>query len=113
MRTLLLAAPLMLAAANPPAAEQPAPSRSVEVSYRDLDLTRPQDRATLDRRLRRAAHLVCRPSATDGRWVPPGPLDWIARAPCERATVAHARTAAAAAVVEAGRRLLVAQVAPR
>jgi UrcA family protein len=47
--------------AQPPAFVEGRPT--VRVAYGDLDLTRPAGQAALDRRIRRAASLVCPPEA--------------------------------------------------
>jgi UrcA family protein len=114
MKTCLLTAAALLVATNPLHAQgrEDAPSQ-VTVFYQDLDLTRPEGRAALDRRLRAAARRVCGGLGSDGRRIEPaGPLGWQSLARCERETVAPARRAAALAAAEAERRLMLAQNAP-
>lgn len=111
MKTCLLAASALLVATTPlPAQEPHDDSLSVTVSYDDLDLTRPEGRSALDRRLRTAARGACRGTAADGRpIVPDSSFAWMVRARCERATIAPARQAAAVAAVRAERRMQLAQ----
>ncbi|WP_164549739.1 UrcA family protein [Altericroceibacterium xinjiangense] len=59
----LVSAAAALALAAPAFAAQPA-GNSVEVQYRDLDLSSPQGMAELDRRLDKAARQVCNLNAT-------------------------------------------------
>lgn len=114
MKTCLLTATALLVGTSPLRAQglEDAPPQ-VTVSYQDLDLTRPEGRSALDRRLRAASRRVCGGLGPDGRRLArPGPLAWIALARCERRTVAPARRAAALAVAEAERRLILAQTSP-
>lgn len=106
MKTCLLAAAALVATAPLRAQNQEDDSRTVTVSYQDIDLTRPEGRAALDRRLREAVRDACRGTAPDGRpIVPDGPFVWVSLAQCERATIAPARQAAALAAAQAERRL--------
>lgn len=60
MKTLIPLALILAPAALPLAAQaQPQTAASVHVSYADLDLSRAQDRAALDRRLARAVEQLC------------------------------------------------------
>lgn len=59
--SVVLAVATALAATPAPAAVAKVETRSV-VSYRDLDLTRPQDVAALKRRIADAADRVCAPA---------------------------------------------------
>lgn len=87
---LTLIVPAPLSAANP----EPEPGSS-RVAYDDLDLTRPEDRATLDRRLRQAARRVCQDH------VILTPLAPHALARCEREALADANQSVLAAVAQA------------
>lgn len=58
--TALGAAALAASALSTPAAAAPEDNVSVVVSYAGLDPAKPADAARLDRRLRAAAHAICR-----------------------------------------------------
>ena len=113
MKTCLLAATALLFATTPLQAQEPedaSRSVTVTVSHQDLDLTRPEGRSKLDRRLRTAARSACRGTAPDGRpIVSDSSFAWMVRARCERATIAPARRAAAIAAARAERRIQLAQ----
>jgi UrcA family protein len=96
MKTCLLAATVLLCASNPLNAAQSArDTTTLAVRLGDLDLMRPEGRRALDARLAAAARSVCG-SLTIG-----SPIEWIARARCERETHAQARQMAAMAVAAA------------
>lgn len=69
-----------LSAVQAQAAEPP----STRVSYADLDLSRPQDRATLDARLAKAARQVCRREGANS-W------EYAGRVICQRKALSDAR----------------------
>lgn len=96
MTIRLLIAAALLAATSPLTAEPP-PRAGVAVTYEDLDLTRQEDRATLDQRLAAAARSVCRALAIGG------PFDLLVRARCERKTLAKVRGRAKLAAAQARR----------
>lgn len=105
---LLLATGSLLATnplhANPPPAAGPAQAAdTVAISLDDYDLTRPEDRAALDARLVAASRGVCRALPFIG------PMDWIARARCDREVLAQARATVALAIAAAERREQLAQ----
>ena len=102
MKTRLLIAGAVLAASTPLAAEPP-PKAGIAVAYNDLDLTRQEDRETLDQRLATAARSVCRTLAIGS------PFDVLARANCERKTLARVRDQARRVAAEAQRRSLLAR----
>jgi UrcA family protein len=96
MNKMLILSALSLVTAGPALAANPPPSETV--SYRDLDLTRPEGRATLDRRIERAIRGVC--SAPGGR----DTLDDLTEAQrCVRQARAGARHGAELAVAGAFR----------
>lgn len=100
---LLIAA--LIVASSPLNAEPPRSAVQV-VSFGNLDLTRSQDRATLDRQLASAALHVCRGLAVGS------PFDRQVVAGCWRRTLAEAREQAALAIARARSRSLLARNAP-
>ena len=87
-------APLLIAAVAAPVLASPEePPQTARVVYHDLDLSRGEGRATLDRRLRVAVKRVC-PYRHDGTFT-----GRYARRACYRATLRSAREFAAAATL--------------
>lgn len=85
MKTCLLAATALQLAAGPLQAQPPInDGRTATVRVSDLDLAHAEGRAMLARRLRGAAHHVCRVTNA-------GPLGWVSAARCRRETLAAAR----------------------
>jgi len=104
MKVHLLIAALVVAP-SPLTAEPPRSAVQV-VSVSNLDLTRSEDRATLDRQLASAALHVCRGLAVGS------PFDQQVVAGCWRRTLAVAREQAALAVARVRSRSSLAQNAP-
>ena len=108
MKTYLFTAAALLFATVPlQAQERHDATQSVDVRVADLDLTRSEDRSTLDRRLRAAAQGVCRDILVGSTFA------WIVRTRCERETLAQARQTAALAAARAQARLRLAQATER
>lgn len=106
MKTYLIAAALAATAAAPAlAADAP---RSQTIRYADLDLSRPEGRATLDRRIERAIQSVCAGPAGAATL-----YDAQASARCIRLTRIEARRAADLAAAKAGRQADSTQLAGR
>ena len=108
MKTLMLAAVALACSATPVQGRaSPEEPGRLAVYHGDLDLTRPEGRATLDRRLSAAARAACRnrPLVT--------PLDWLVERRCERVALADARQSARIAIARAQTRLQLAQARAR
>ena len=98
--------PLLIAAAAAPAlAQDAAPPAATRISYADLNLGRPEGRATLDRRLRHAARQLC-----PGKDVRTLTEQMQARA-CVALTLRSARQLAAAAMASSQPEVLLASAA--
>jgi UrcA family protein len=94
MNKMLILSALSLVAAGPALAASPPPSETV--SYRDLDLTRPEGRAMLDRRIERAIRGLCSPQVGRDTF-----YDFTEGRRCARLARAEARHGAELAVAGA------------
>ena len=100
MKTSLVIAAAVIAAAVPAIASAQPPRGSIAVSYRDLDLGSEAGRQSLQSRISGAVRRVC------GHSESPGLKEWAERERCLRETAARGLAQARTAIARASRERL-------